>query len=272
MIFANTEFHIYWIQCFVIIFQIFLVIRIQFIQGLIQNCYIGMVFKLNKKIINFLLSVIQRILFWKRLLALEQLHFFLFLLLFTKLWNAGISHIKILRVIFLPFIHLIIADILPFSFTFPWSWWQCPQIWNMRDHCRIYIRSSVNLLKWLLNEFTINFILNVILFIWDITVWLVNDWRVVHLRNVFIGVLHSLSEGLLIVFLVCIRHACFVVFVLTFLKSIERFPCSCSDCRKLRFPLIWVVLISLSFVLLLLSLLVFLHVSFLKLLLLFLFF
>lgn len=231
-----------------------------------------MFLKLNKKIIDFLFSLVQRILFWKRLLALEQLHFFLLLLLFTKLWDASIPHIKILRVVFFSFVHLIIADILPLSFTFPWSWRKCPQIWNIRDHCRIHIRSGVNLLKWLLNEFSIQIIINIVLFIGDITVWLVIDWRVIHLRSVFVCVVHSLSVGLLIVFLICVRHACFIVFILTLLKPIKRFSRTCSICQKLLFPLVWIVFTSLSFVLLLLTLLMFPHVSFLKLLFLFHFF
>lgn len=208
-----------------------------------------MLFKFNEKIINFLFSFIQRILFWIWLLALKQLHFFLLLLIFTKLWDASISHIEILRVIFFPFVHLIIADILPLSFTFPWSRWQGSQVWNIRNHCRIYTRSGVNLLKWLLSKFTIKFIFNIVLFIRDITVWFIINWRIIHLRCVFVCVLHSLCEGLFIIFLVCIRHTCFIVFVLTLLKTSERFSCSCSICQKLRFSLVWVVLISLPFVL-----------------------
>jgi hypothetical protein len=84
--------------------------------------------------------------------------------------------------------------------------------------------------------------------------------------------LHSLSEGLLIIFLICVRHACFIVFILTLLKSIKRFSRTCTICQKLLFPLLWIVFTSLSFVLLLLTLLMFPHVSFLKLLFLFHFF
>jgi hypothetical protein len=84
--------------------------------------------------------------------------------------------------------------------------------------------------------------------------------------------LHSLSVGLLIVFLICVRHACFIVFILNLLKSIKRFSRTRTIRQKLLFPLLWIIFTSLSFVLLLLTLLMFPHVSFLKLLFLFHFF
>lgn len=152
------------------------------------------------------------------------------LLLFAKLWDTRIPHIKILRVIFFPFIHLIIADILPLPLTFSWSRRKRSQIRNIRHHCCIYIRSGVNLLQRLLSEFTFQLIIDIVLFIGDITVWLVNYWRIIHLRCIFIGIMHSLCEGLFIIFLVCVRHTGFVIIVLTFLITIKRFSRTSSIC------------------------------------------